>query len=291
MKPAPFDYVAAASVDEAVAALASADADAKVLAGGQSLIPMLAFRLGRPSLLVDLNRIPELSYVRALDDGGLAIGAMTRTHELEVSPLVAERWPLARDAAPLIGHRQIRNRGTVGGSIVHADPAAELPAVALATGATLVVQGRNGQRTIPAEEFFISVFTTALEADEVLTQIRVPPLATGTGVAFVEVSRRQGDFALAGAAATITLDRECCVDARLVLIGVGATPLAIPVAEALHGTDVAVDEARAAAEQALALVEPGSDMHASAGFRRSLATVVGRRALLAAAERARLSVA
>ncbi len=286
MKAAPFDYVAPASLDEAVAVLAGAEGEAKVLAGGQSLVPVLAFRLARPGLLVDLNRIPGLSYVRELEGGGLAIGAMTRTHELEVSPLVAGRWPLARAAAPHIGHRQIRNRGTVGGSIAHADPAAELPAVALASDALLTVRGPHGERTIPAGEFFVSVFTTVLEPGEVLTEIRVPAAAPGTGSAFVEVSRRHGDFALAGAAATVTLDGGVCTGAALVLIGVGATPIAVPVAGALLGAGVGEAEAAAAAELARAHVDPGSDIHGSAAYRTELATVVGRRALLTAAGRA-----
>jgi aerobic carbon-monoxide dehydrogenase medium subunit len=287
VKAAPFDYVAPGSVDEAISALAGARGEAKVLAGGQSLIPVLAFRLARPSLLVDLNRIPELSYLRESDDGGLTVGAMTRTHELEISPLVAARWPLARDAAPHIGHRQIRNRGTVGGSIAHADPAAELPAVALATRATIVVRGPRGQRTISASEFFVSVFTTALASDEVVTEIRIPPLPRGSGTAFVEVSRRQGDFALAGAAATVTFDGTVCARATLVLIGVGASPIEIPVAGALRGTGVGESQVAVAAEQARALVDPSSDIHGNAAYRTELATVVGRRALLEAARRAR----
>ena len=255
----------------------------KVLAGGQSLVPMLAFRLLRPSVLVDLNRIPELAGIRELEDGGLEVGAMTRTHELEVSPAVAERWPLAREAAPLIGHRQIRNRGTVGGSIAHADPAAELPAVAVASGATLAVQGPAGVRDIPAAEFFTGVFTTALGPGELLTAIRIPRPPAGLGTAFSEVSRRLGDFALAGAAAAVVLDGDVCVDASLVLIGVDATPVAIPAAgDLLRGTSVTVEDAARVGEEARALVEPGSDQHATADYRRELAAVVARRALLAA---------
>ena len=161
MKPPPFDFVAPDSLDGVLAALAEGGEDTKLIAGGQSLIPLLAFRVLRPSLLVDLNRIPALAGLRELDDGGLAIGAMTRTHELEVSPLVEARWPLAREAAPHIGHRQIRNRGTVGGSLAHADPAAELAAVAVASRASLIAHGPRGERRIPAAEFFATVFTTA----------------------------------------------------------------------------------------------------------------------------------
>jgi CO/xanthine dehydrogenase FAD-binding subunit len=286
VKPAPFEYVAPTSVEEAIAALAQADDEAKVLAGGQSLVPLLAFRFAQPALLVDLNRIPELAYVRELPDGGVAIGAMTRTHELEVSPVLAARWPLAVAAAPYIGHRQIRNRGTIGGSIAHADPAAELPAVALATGATLVVRGPRGEREIPAREFFLGYFTTALEPDEVLVEIRVPAPAPRTGAAFVEVSRRHGDFALVGAAAQVTLNGAGVADARVTLVGVADRPVEVAAAEILRGGPVTEATAREVGEEASAGIEPSSDLHASGAYRKEVAAVVVRRALLAAAERA-----
>jgi CO/xanthine dehydrogenase FAD-binding subunit len=286
VKPPPFDHVAPGTLEEALATLAAGGPDAKLIAGGQSLIPLLAFRLLRPALLVDLNRVPGLASVRPLEDGGLAVGAMTRTHELECSALVAERWPLARAAAPQIGHRQIRNRGTVGGSIVHADPAAELPAVALASGATLHVIGPEGARAIPAAAFFLTVFTTAIAADEVLTEIRVPAPVPGVGSAVVELSRRRGDFALAGAAATVTLEDGVCTDASLVMFGLGATPVAVPAAaEALRGTVVDEAQAREAAAEVAGVIDPGSDAHGSAAYRRELAPVVARRALLEAAGR------
>jgi len=287
VKPPPFDYVAPGTLEEAIDALGAGGPDAKLLAGGQSLIPLLAFRLVRPTLLVDLNRVPGLASVRALEDGGLAVGAMTRTHELERSALVAERWPLARAAAPEIGHRQIRNRGTVGGSIVHADPAAELPAVALACGATLHVLGPEGERAVPAAAFFLTVFTTAIASDEVLIEIRIPPLAPGLGSAVVELSRRRGDFALAGAAATVTLEDGICTDASLVMFGLGATPLAVPAAaEVLRGAAVSEAQASQAAAEVAAVIDPGSDAHGSVAYRRELAPVVARRALLEAATRA-----
>jgi CO/xanthine dehydrogenase FAD-binding subunit len=288
VKPPPFDYLAPSTIGEAVAALASSGGDGKALAGGQSLVPLLAFRLVRPAVLVDLNRVEELVGVRVLEGGGLELGAMTRTHELETSPLVAERWPLARLAAPLIGHRQIRNRGTVGGSLAHADPAAELPAVTVASDATLVVEGPGGTREVAAAEFFTSVFTTALEPDELLTAIRIPPPRTGLGTAFVEVSRRHGDFALAGAAASVSLEDDRCVEAALVLSGVDATPVAIPTST-LAGSTVTTADAKQVGEEARRIVDPGSDQHASAEYRRELAAVVAGRALLAAAERARAS--
>lgn len=287
MKSPPFDHVAPATLEEALAALAAGGPDAKVLAGGQSLIPLLAFRLVRPSLLVDLNQVAGLASVRALEDGGLAVGAMTRTHELECSALVAERWPLARAAAPHIGHRQIRNRGTVGGSIVHADPAAELPAVALASGATLHVLGPQGERAIPAASFFLTVFTTAIAPDEVLTEIRIPPPGPGHGSAVVELSRRKGDFALAGAAADVRLEDGICTEASLVMFGLGATPVAVPgAAEVLRGATVGEAQARQAAAEVAGVIDPGSDAHGSASYRRELAPVIARRALLEAVGRA-----
>jgi carbon-monoxide dehydrogenase medium subunit len=283
VKLPPFDFVAPKRLDEAVAALAADDA--KVLAGGQSLIPLLAFRIGRPALLVDLNRIPELCGIRSLPDGGLAIGAMTRTRELERSPLVQERWPLAHRAAPLIGHPQIRNRGTLGGSIAHADPAAEFPAIALLSNATIVARGPAGERSISADALFATAFTTTLAPDEILTEVRIPP-PQGEGTALAEVSRRAGDFALAGAAASVWVEDGVCVEARLVMLGLGATPLAVPAAaDALRGAVVRerVDEAAATVES---VIDPGSDVHGSAAYRRELARVVARRALLDAARRA-----
>jgi carbon-monoxide dehydrogenase medium subunit len=290
VKPPKFDYTAPASLDDAVSALAAGGEGAKVLAGGQSHVPLLAIRFAQPSLLVDLNRIPELAYVREGADGVLEIGAMTRTHELEVSPLLARGWPLAVAAAPFIGHRQIRNRGTIGGSIAHADPAAELPAVAIATGARLVATSARGSRDLAAADFFHTYFTTALEPDEILTQIRIPRPAPRTGVGFVEVARRHGDFALVGAAATVTLNGDGCADARVALVGVGDAPVEVAAAgEILRGSAVTEETAREVGAEASAAIDPGSDLHASAGYRKRVAAVVTRRALLQAAERAAAS--
>jgi carbon-monoxide dehydrogenase medium subunit len=287
LKPAQFEHVAPASLAEAVAALAAGDDDVKVLAGGQSLVPLLAFRFAQPSLLVDLNRIAELAFVREAEDGGLVVGAMTRTHQLEADPRIAARWPLAAAAVQYIGHRQIRNRGTIGGSIAHADPAAELPAVALASRVRLAVTGPHGTREIPAAEFFRTYFTTALEPDEILTEIRIPKLAPRTGAAFVEVARRHGDFALVGAAATVTLAGDGVADAAVVLISVGDTPVEVTsAAEILRGSPLTEESARAVGAAASAAVEPGSDMHASSAYRKRVAAVVTRRALLEAAGRA-----
>jgi aerobic carbon-monoxide dehydrogenase medium subunit len=286
VKPPKFDYVAAGSVDEALSALAEGGDEAKVLAGGQSLMPLLAFRFAQPSLLVDLNPIRELAYVRASGDG-LAVGALTRTHQLDVSPDVAAGWPLAAAAVRFIGHRQIRNRGTVGGSIAHADPAAELPAVAVASRATLVARSARGDREIPASDFFLTYFTTALEPDEILAEIRVPAPAPRTGVAFTEVARRHGDFALVGVAATVTLNGSGCADANVVLLGVGDRPVVVAAAaDILRGSPVTEDAAREVGAAVSAAIDPAPDLHASGTYRKEVAGVLTRRALLTAAEQA-----
>jgi carbon-monoxide dehydrogenase medium subunit len=192
MKPAPFKYVAPDSLEEAVKLAAQHGADAKLLAGGQSLIPAMNFRVVQPAMLIDLNRIPELRYVRPTDDGSLAIGAMTTQHQLETDPLIRERAPLLAETLPYIAHPQIRNRGTLGGSLVHADPAAELPVIAVACGARLRVRGLDGERWIEVGDFFQGMFVTDLSEGELLTEVVLPPLPQGTGWSFVEASRRRG---------------------------------------------------------------------------------------------------
>jgi carbon-monoxide dehydrogenase medium subunit len=287
VKPPPFDYAAPSGLEEAVAALEHGGEDAKVLAGGQSLVPLLAFRLAYPSLLVDLNRIPELAYVEPTDDGGVAVGALTRTGDVEDSGVVRRRAPLVADAVPLIGHRQIRNRGTFGGSVAHADPAAELPGVVWALGATMRAVGPGGERTIPASEFFQGYFTTALEPAEVLAEVRIPPLPERSGTAFMEISRRHGDFALVAVAATVTLgSRDRCEAVRLVFAGVADAPVPVDVAGVLRGEAVSEEAARAAGEEAASGLTPSTDIHASGAYRKQVAAVLARRALLLAAERA-----
>lgn len=285
MKAAPFDYVVPTTLDDAVSALAAGGEEAKLLAGGQSLVPLLALRFAQPALLVDLNRIEELAYVKATEDGGLAIGSMTRIRELETHPLFVERAPLAVEAVPLISHRQIRNRSTIGGSIAHADPAAELPAVARALDASFIARSPRGERTIAASDFFRTYFTTALGPDEILKEIRLPPLRPRTGTAILEVSRRRGDFALAGAAATITLEGGVCANASVVLFGVADRPVAIALGD-LRGSSITEQRASEAGAFASAAIEPVSDIHASGAYRKRVAAVLTRRTLLAAAERA-----
>ena len=288
MKPAAFDYHDPRTVEEALELLARHGGEAKLLAGGQSLVPILNFRLSKPQVLIDLNRIPALAYLRPWE-GGLAVGAMTRQRAAERSPLVQERCPLLAEALPIVGHAQIRNRGTIGGSLAHADPAAELPAVATALDAALVLRGPGGERVVGASEFFVSYLTTSLEPTEILVEIRVPAWPEGAGWAFEELSRRHGDFAIVGVAAIISLGAgDTCTAARLALAGAAPTPLRARRAEqALVGrplTPEAIGEAAAAAARQ---ADPEPDIHASAEYRREMVRVFTARAIRAATARAR----
>ncbi len=289
MKPAPFEYAAPSSLDEAISLLQQhGDEDVKLLAGGQSLVPLLSMRMARPELLIDLNPIDELQYIRE-ENGGLAIGAMTRKRAVEESELVRRLQPVLLAATQLVAHPQIRNRGTVGGSMAHADPAAEYPALAIVLGVELRTAGPDGERRIAAEDFFQSYLTTALEPVEVLTEVRVPILAPGTGWSFVEVARRHGDFAMSGAAVTLRLDGGGSIsEARIVLFGVGPTAVRVREVEQLvmgeQPSDRLFQEAGRAAGEGLE--DPLSDVHASAEFRRHLARVLTARALGEAVERA-----
>jgi len=288
MKPAPFDYFTPATLDEALALLAEHGGEAKPLAGGQSLIPAMNFRLARPAVLVDLNGISELAYVRP-ESGGVAVGAMTRQRVVERSEVVARAAPLLAEALPSIAHPQIRNRGTVGGSIAHADPSAELPAVMLALEARFRAQGSTGERSIPAAEFFKGMLETALEPGELLVEIAVPPLPASTGTAFLEVARRHGDYAMVGVAGVVTLDpRGRCKQARISLLSVGDGPvLATEAGKVLAGQTPSADLLRAAGDAAATHdIDPPSDIHATAAYRRRLAAVLTRRALGRAFERA-----
>jgi carbon-monoxide dehydrogenase medium subunit len=289
MKPAPFRYLAPTSIDEALAALAEHGHDAKLLAGGQSLIPTMNFRLAQPEVLIDLNHIPGLGYILPTDDGRLRIGAMTRQREVEKSSLIRERAPLLSAAMPLIAHVQIRNRGTIGGSLAHADPAAELPAVAAALGATLVVKWPGGERRVAVDDFYVGLFATALAEDEMLAEIDVPPNPPRSGFSILEVARRHGDYALAGVAVQVEMDeRGQCSAARLVYFSVGEGPvMARSAAAMLHGEQPSLALIEAAAHQAAMVdLDPPGDIHATARYRRHLAQVLGRRALLEAFGRA-----
>lgn len=287
MKPAPFRYVAARSVDEAVGLLAEHGPEAKVLAGGQSLVPLMNFRLVRPAWLVDLNRVPGLSGI-ARSDGELVIGSMTRQAEVEGSRTIRELVPLISETVPFIGHPAIRNRGTVGGSLAHADPAAELPVAMLALDATMRVQGPAGAREVPAEAFFVSLLTTALGTDEILTSIRIGALERSCGWAFLEFARRHGDFALVAVAVTVRLEHGRITDpVRLALGGIADRPIRARGAEALlRGARPAPGVYAAASSRAAGDVDPPSDIHGSADYRRHLTRVFVERALAQAVARA-----
>lgn len=288
MKPPPFEYRRAESVEEALELLAADPEGARPLAGGQSLVPAMNFRLSRPALLVDLNPVGELAGVRPGEGGGLRIGAMTRQREAERDPEVARRAPLLAEAMPHLAHPQIRNRGTIGGSLAHADPAAELPAVVLAREGVLVLRGVDGGRRVEAAEFFRSAFGTALEPGELLVELELPPLPPRSGWAFEEFSRRHGDFALVGVAAGVVLDREGRVgEASLVHLGVGPGPVRSEEAPgSLVGRRPEAAACGEAARAAAARLDPPADLHASPAYRRHLAEVLAGRALRRAAARA-----
>lgn len=289
MKPASFKYLAPNSVEKALAHLAEYGDEAKVLAGGQSLVPTMNFRLAQPAVLIDLNRIEELFYIETEDSAGLRIGAMTRQQEVERSKLIFEKAPLIHETMPHIAHPQIRNRGTVGGSLAHADPAAELPAVMLALDAQFLLRSQKGERKIAATEFFIDLFFTALEPEELLVEITLPALPKRTGWAFREIARRHGDFALVGVAAVVTLDQTSqCKHARIILMSVGNGPIAaVQAQQALIGQKPTVEAILAAAETAAEKdIDPPGDMHASADYRRHLAKVLTEQALTEAFKRA-----
>ena len=280
MKPPLFDYRSPSSLDEALALRSEFSDDSAVLAGGQSLMPMLNLRLARPEVLIDLGRVAELAGIRELD-GGVSIGAMTRQRSAERSDLIQTRAPLVQQALAHVGHPTIRNRGTVGGSLAHADPAAELPAVCVALDAEFVARSTGAERTIAAEDFYMGFMTTALAPEELLVEVRIPAEAGMLGTAFVEVARRHGDFALVGVAAAIAVDSESVItDARLVLTGVAWLPVRAREAEAsLRGAPAGAAAFAAAADLAAAELEPRTDAHASGDYRRRVAGVLVRRAL------------
>lgn len=279
MKPAAFEYVAPRTVDQAVGLLDKHADQAKVLAGGQSLVPLMNMRLARPGVLVDINRLRVLEYIVATPSA-LRIGALTRQRAVETSRLVAERCPLLRDALRLVGHVQIRNRGTIGGSIAHADPAAELTAVLAALGGEVTVQGPRGVRAIPAADLFVSYLTTSLDARELLTEVRFPTLPAGAGWSWMETARRHGDFALAGVGVILAVRHGVIGDLRIALTGVGPTPVRAAEAERVLTGGVPSEALWAeAADVVRAAIEPDGDIHASAEYRRHVSGVLAQRAL------------
>ena len=287
MKLPDFEYEAPTTLAEAVGLLAEHQDEASVLAGGQSLIPLMALRLARPPVLVDINGLSELSGV-SVSDGWVAVGAMTREYVAEESGTVTESVPLLAAALPLIGHEAIRSRGTIGGSLAHADPAAELPAVARALDAEFVVRSQSGERVIPAAEWFEGYLATARRPDEILVEVRFPAAGPGTGASFQEVARRHGDFAMVGLAASLTLAGGAVSDARLAFSGVADVPVRAAEAEAfLVGQEPSAQLFEEAARRATADIDPPADLHGSAEYRKKVAAALVRRGLRAAADSAR----
>jgi CO/xanthine dehydrogenase FAD-binding subunit len=284
MKPASFEYCVPASLEEALQLLAQHKEVARPLAGGQSLVPLMNFRLARPAYLVDLNGLNELNYLR-IENGDLLIGAMTRQRALERSAAVVAGWPLLQEATRHIGHVQIRNRGTVGGSLAHAYPSAELPVVMVALDASFRLRGQQSERTVQAREFFVDAMSTVLEPGELLVEIRVPKMPSRSGSAFQEISRRHGDFALAAVASTITLRSDGTIDSANLVFG-GAKPTLSSKTGTLVGMKPDTAIFNELANDAAAELEAESDIHASADYRKEVSKVLARRALEQAATRA-----
>jgi CO/xanthine dehydrogenase FAD-binding subunit len=288
MKPAPFKYVAAVSLEQALALKARYGDDAKFLAGGQSLIPAMNFRLARPAVLIDINALKECSGITQHENGGIRIGALTRYRTLQNDGSLGLAFPLFGEALPHIAHPQIRNRGTIGGNLSHADPASELPALAVAMEATITVKATTHERRIATADFFQGLLTTDLQPDEMLVEIEFPAPKPRTGTCFSEVARRRGDFALAGAAATISIDADgLCTHARLALCGVGETPVdASNAAAILVGQRLDTERMDHVAESVRSMIEPAGNVHAPPDYQRHVAGVLTHRTLATAYARA-----
>jgi aerobic carbon-monoxide dehydrogenase medium subunit len=289
MKPIPFDYFTPTSVEEALTTLDKLGYSGKVLAGGQSLIPAMNFRMARPAALVDLNGVSELDYIRPSADGSVAIGTMTRDSVVEKSAAVIERVPLLGEVMPHIAHPQIRNRGTFGGSIAHADPAGQLPAIVLVLSTNLKLLKKGRERWVNAEDFFLGPFMTVLDPEEILAELVIPALPARTGTSYQQVSRQRGGYSMAAVASVVSLDESGrCSRARMVMISVGDTPLlSSAVSKVLVGQKPSAEAFREVAEMASkSEIDPGTDVHASADYRRQLTRVLVERSLSDAFERA-----
>jgi carbon-monoxide dehydrogenase medium subunit len=288
MKPAPFRYIAATSLEHALALKAEHGDDGKFLAGGQSLLPAMNFRLARPAILIDINEIDGLAGIRP-SDVATRIGPVTRYRTLQRDASFAKLFPLIGEALPHIAHPQIRNRGTIGGNLSHADPASELPAIAVALGARFRVQAAKKERWIEASDFFVGALTTALQPDEMLVEIELPLTKPRTGSCFLEIARRRGDFAIVGVAAMVTLSGQNeCTDVRLAFSGVGETPFdASAAAGALIGRQPTEAALRDVAASVQAMIDPGGSVHATADYQRHIAGVITERALQTAYQRVR----
>ncbi|KAA0268915.1 MAG: xanthine dehydrogenase family protein subunit M [Chloroflexi bacterium] len=288
MKPAPFEYHAPTSLEQALDLMSQHAGEAKILAGGQSLVPAMNFRVVQPSLLIDLNRVAELSFIRE-EGNAIRVGAMARERHLEFDASIEKRIPLLHEAVPNIAHPQIRNRGTIGGSIVHADPAAELPMLMVALNARLKGKNKSAERWIDAKDFFAGMFTTALEPDEILAEIEIPFMPPRTGWSFMEVAPRSGDYAMMGVAALVTLDKDGkCKSATLVYLNAGDGPVdAVASAQMLAGESLSDKSIESAAVHASENeINPFGNIHASTDFQRHLAKVLTQKALKQAAQRA-----
>jgi 6-hydroxypseudooxynicotine dehydrogenase subunit alpha len=287
MKPAPFRYIAASSLDHALALKAEYGDEARFLAGGQSLIPAMNFRLARPSVLIDINGLGELARVEAAEGGEIRVGALTRYHSLERNSRFLADCPLFADALPHIAHPQIRNRGTIGGNLSHADPASELPAITVAMRARMRIKSAKGEREVAASEFFQGLLTTDIQVDEMLVEIALPAPPARSGACFMEVARRRGDFALAGVAAIVTTDAQGrCSQLRLALCGVGDTPVdASSAAASLIGQPCTGAAIEAVAAEVQGMIAPSGNVHASPDYQRHIAGVLVQRAISAAHSR------
>jgi carbon-monoxide dehydrogenase medium subunit len=287
MIPPRFEYFAPSTLEEAVEILGRYGGEAKVLAGGQSLLPVMKLRLAEPKALVDINRIPDLAYIRE-DDSGLRIGSTARTNDLNDSEIVKRRYPILSDAAAVIADPLVRNMGTVGGNVSHGDPANDLPACMLALGAVFVARGPKGSRTIPASSFYRDTFVTALEPDEILTEIQIPKPRPGQGNAYEKLEKRAGDFPIVGVAANLVLGGDHRIEsAGIGLTAVGPTALhATAAADSLVGQTPGDAPFRRAAELAMQIADPVSDLRGPAEYKRAMVGVLARRALHTAAKRA-----
>jgi CO/xanthine dehydrogenase FAD-binding subunit len=282
MKPAPFKYIIARTLDEALAAKSEYGDEARFLAGGQSLVPTMNFRMAAPAVLIDINPLSDLSGVKS--NGVTRIGALTRYRMLETDPAIARYQPIMLEALPHIAHPQIRNRGTLGGNLAHADPASEMPAIVLALGGTLHLRSATAARQVAAKDFFIAALETAIAPDEMLVEIALPHQPANTGTCFMEVARRQGDFAIAGIAAIVTRGADgTCTNARLAYCGVAEKPFhADDAALSLIGSRFDAAAITQAAELAMAALDPPGNNHGSPGYQRHIAGVLTRRALATA---------
>lgn len=289
MKPAPFKYAAPRSIEELLALKAEHGDDARFLAGGQSLIPTMNFRLAQPAVLLDLNALPDQNYIVETGSGNVRVGALVRHSDIETSEAIAKDHPLVHEAIRFVAHPQIRNRGTLCGNLAHADPASEMPAVMLALGARMHARSAASDRWIDAADFFAGIFTTQLEEDEMLCEVELPPLPPGSGTCFLEVSRRPGDFAMMGVAAVVTLDETGrCSDARIAYCSAGDTPLlAADTAASLIGESQDENLFEDTAQQAAEEIDPPGNVHLTSAYQQHLVGVLTGRALRTAFARAK----